>query len=77
MPVTQIKIYSNLQSVELKVNGQSMGSKSSEDRVLVWDNVPLKPGENKIEASGTRDGKAVTDTCTIVQTAGQLTNPQF
>jgi beta-galactosidase len=77
MPVTQFKVYSNLESVELKVNGKSIGSKSSADRVFVWDNVPLSAGANQVEATGTRDGKTITDTCTIVQSAADLTNPQF
>ena len=60
-----VKIYSNLDSVELKVNGVSLGAETGNDvNVFEWDGVQLRPGANTIEATGTRDGQTVTDTVT-------------
>jgi beta-galactosidase len=72
-----IKIYSNCEKIELKVNGQSMGEKSPDEiHVAQWDGVNLKQGENKIEASGvTKEGKKLDDACTIVHDPAATTQP--
>jgi beta-galactosidase len=62
-PNTTVKIYSNCDSVELKVNGQSLGGKTETSRVFKWFDIRLKPGLNTIEAAATRDGKTYTDKC--------------
>lgn len=62
-PNTTVKIYSNCDSVELKVNGQSLGSKTETSRVFKWFDVQLKLGLNTIEASATSDGKTYSDKC--------------
>jgi beta-galactosidase len=61
-PTTTIKVYSNADSVELKVNGVSQGSKTSGDRLFQWTSVPLVIGNNTIEAIGTKNGTTITDT---------------
>ena len=62
---TYVKIYSNLDSVELKVNGVSLGVKTGNDvNVFTWEDVGLAGGANTIEAVGTRDGQTFTDTVT-------------
>jgi len=62
-----VKIYSNCETVELKLNGASLGStKGSDINVFLFAKVQLQPGENKLEAIGTRDGKQYTDRCSIV-----------
>jgi beta-galactosidase len=62
-PNTTVKVYSNCDSVELKVNNQSLGSKTETSRVFKWFDIRLKPGLNTIEASAARDGKTYTDKC--------------
>ncbi len=61
---TQVKVFSNCPSVELKVNGTSIGvAKPDKVHVFRWENVKLQAGNNHIEAIGTTGGKAVTDAC--------------
>jgi beta-galactosidase len=62
-PKTPVKIYSNCVAVELKVNGALLGSVRSKDRIFLWNDVALKPGENNVEVTGTQDGKTYTDSC--------------
>ena len=62
-----VKIYSNCDNVELKLNGQSLGTVPGNDiHVFIWPKAQMVPGENKLEATGTRDGKIYTDICTVV-----------
>jgi beta-galactosidase len=66
-PTTSVKIYSNCDSVELKVNGHSLGSRTPDDiHRLQWDNVPLRPGDNQFQAVGTQGDRQFTDACVIV-----------
>lgn len=58
-----IKVYSNAPSVELSVNGASVGSQSSDDRIFIFQNVALSAGNNQIEASA----GGVTDSVTWVR----------
>jgi beta-galactosidase len=73
---TEIKIYSNCSTVELKVNGRTM-PKIQPDKVHVfrWADAALQLGENQIEATGTANGKAVDDHCTWVLQPGPTTAP--
>lgn len=65
--ITEVKVYSNCAAVELKVNGQSIGSvKPDDDRICRWKFVQLKPGTNDIEAIGYEGCKEFNDTCTWV-----------
>ena len=64
VPLTEIKIYSNADEVEAKLNGASLGRKTSPDRRFLWPGITLQPGVNRIEAVAWRAGKPVaTDSC--------------
>jgi beta-galactosidase len=72
-----VKVYSNCDSVELKLNGASLGSASSADHVFVWPDVTLVRGKNVIEADGVRDGQHHTDSCTIEFDPGVVENRPY
>ncbi len=63
-PETELKIYSNGDEVEAKLNGVSLGKKSSSDCRFAWPEISLQPGVNRIEAIAFRAGMPVaTDSC--------------
>ncbi len=51
---TSVKVYSNLDAVQLIVNGEPRETLTCPDRIFRWADVPLRPGENRIEVRGTR-----------------------
>jgi len=60
--VTPVKVYSNAESVSLKINGKDYGpQKPNELHIALWPKITLEPGENKVEVS-TPDG--LTDSAT-------------
>jgi beta-galactosidase len=68
-PVTEIKVYSNLPVVQLKVNGRALPPVQPDAvHVFRWEQVALQPGDNQIEATGAADGRTVSDHCTWVLT---------
>jgi beta-galactosidase len=81
--ITDVKVYSNADSVELSVNDRSVGSMKQEQCLLktcVFRNVKLGQGANKVMAVGHRDADSVKDsvewslnTRNINIAAGQLT----
>jgi beta-galactosidase len=60
---TTVKIYSNAPSVELRVNGVSLGARSSTDHIFLWPEVVLRDGANLVEASATRGAEHLSDRC--------------
>jgi beta-galactosidase len=66
-PITQIKVYSNLKDVELKVNGKSYGKINiGTYATYLWNKVRLLKGQNLIEVLALQDNKTITDSCTFV-----------
>ena len=57
-------VYSNLDEVELFVNGVSAGAKQPANATATWD-VPLRDGVNHLLARGERDGQMVVDEAEI------------
>jgi beta-galactosidase len=68
-PKTPVKIYSNCDVVELKINGVSQGTVHSTNHIFLWNDMQLVPGENRIEASASQGSKAYTDSCSWTYTA--------
>lgn len=63
-----VDVYSNLPSVELFVNGHSLGVKTPNDvRRATWD-VPFRDGDNVLAAHGTRDGTSFDDRLVVHMT---------
>ncbi|WP_336772532.1 glycoside hydrolase family 2 protein [Paenibacillus sp. MMO-58] len=56
-----VKIYSNCEAVTLYSNGIEIATKSSDNRVFVFEKVPLNGSLNEIKAVGNQDGAAVID----------------
>ena len=46
------------------MNGVSLGSKTSSDRIFRWPGVALASGNNTVEAIGTKNGITVSDSVT-------------
>jgi beta-galactosidase len=62
--VTDVKIYSNARDVELSLNGNSQGRRNNgTNGVLLWKDVNLSSGENRVEARAERDGTNLIDSC--------------
>jgi beta-galactosidase len=70
-PVATVKVYSNAASVELVLNGVSCGRKTTTDRIFLWPDVALTPGENLVEARasfGVKGEDVRADRCVWVHT---------
>ena len=67
-PVPEVKVYSNCASVELRVNGVSLGERRPDDvAVCRWLTVKLSAGSNRVEAiARSKDGREVHDACTWI-----------
>ncbi|HEX9047336.1 MAG TPA: glycoside hydrolase family 2 TIM barrel-domain containing protein, partial [Verrucomicrobiae bacterium] len=62
--LTGVKVYSNLPKATLRVNGTELGARTSNGNgVILWQNVRLSSGENKIEVAGKRQGQTFQDSC--------------
>lgn len=62
-PQTPVKLYSNCDTIQLRVNGVSRRPIPSDDHIFLWNNITLKRGPNHIVATGIRNGKKYTDSC--------------
>jgi beta-galactosidase len=59
---TEVKVYANVESVSLRLNGEALPPPSGTPPVLVWTDVALRKGNNVVEASGRRGGRELADT---------------
>lgn len=75
--ITPVSIYSNCESVELFVNGESQGKIASKDvrcGFFKWDGITLLANtENKIKVVGIQDQKEYSDEVVWTKTAGTTT----
>jgi len=55
-----IRVYSNAASVELALNGRSLGPRSAANHVFVWNEVTWAEGANTVEASAGEQTDSVT-----------------
>jgi beta-galactosidase len=56
-----IKVYSNLDAVQLLVNGVPRETLSRPDCLFRWTDIPLRPGANRIAVRGTRGEDVYSD----------------
>ena len=60
----QVKVYSNLRENALYVNGKKIGKQKSDSlHRVVWQNVTLSKGENRIRVEGKSKAGVIEDTC--------------
>lgn len=60
----QVKVYSNLRENTLYVNGKKIGKQKSDSlHRVVWQNVTLSKGENRIRVEGKSKVGVIEDTC--------------
>jgi beta-galactosidase len=59
-----VKVYSNMESVRLEVNGTMYAATAGADRIFQWTNVALAAGANTVTATGTSGTTTATDTVT-------------
>jgi beta-galactosidase len=53
---THVKVYSNCDQVELFLNGASVGTRSGDTGVYIW-NLTLPPGKQRVTTFGNKNGK--------------------
>jgi len=58
---TPVKVYSNLPSVTLTVNGTTIGEKQPEKGIAIWQDIKLESGNNQIEVKASSNGQIYQD----------------
>jgi len=58
-----VEVYTNLDNVELWINGELVSTKKMESEIhkIIWDSVKLSPGRNQISVIGSNGKKQYTD----------------
>jgi beta-galactosidase len=76
-PAVTVKVYTNATSVTLFVNGQQIGTRPAENRVVSWP-VTLREGENEIEVRASAEGESLSDRASWVyrKAPGMLRAPE-
>jgi beta-galactosidase len=59
-----VKIYSNLEAVQLSVNGTIIGTQTSSDHIFRWTGVQLASGSNTVAVTASKSGSTYTDEVT-------------
>lgn len=66
-PKTTIKVYGNVGSCELIVNGKSLGKKQFDEiKMAKWENVILRKGKNHVQAVKGNRKKVLDDQCEFI-----------
>ncbi|MEE1762784.1 DUF4982 domain-containing protein [Streptomyces sp. SP18BB07] len=58
---TELKVYSNADRVTATLNGVTLSTLSSGDRIFRWTDVTLRPGQNTVTVTATINGSTHTD----------------
>ena len=59
----EVKVYSNLDNVQLSINGKDFGSKSPDKGILIWEGIELEDGNNGVIVQAMHNGQTITDEC--------------
>jgi beta-galactosidase len=70
-----VKVYSNLDAVQLMVNGVPRESQSCPDRLFRWTDIPLRPGANRIEVRGTQSEDDYSDEVIMTRSGSSTASP--
>jgi hypothetical protein len=65
-----VKVYSNLDAMQLVVDGVPRETLSRPDRLFRRTDIPLRPGANRIEARGTRGEGVYSDEVILTRSGG-------
>ena len=57
---TSIRVYSNADTVEMKLNGSSLGPRAAANHVFVWNDLSWARGANTVEARAGSQTDSVT-----------------
>ena len=71
----ELKVYSNCDSVELFLNGKSLGNRSSSDHVFVWNQVLLRQGKCELSAVGEKNAQRFVDDCSWTVSSNAAPRP--
>ncbi|PFO07838.1 beta-galactosidase [Bacillus sp. AFS076308] len=70
-----IKVYSNCEELTLYTNGKEIGTKTSDNRVFIFENVELEEGITEIKVTSNQDGVILEDTARFMKVAEP--NPSY
>ncbi len=58
---TDVRVYSNLNEVNLLINGKEVGAQKPQNGVALWEDLRLEKGKNTLQVQATQEGKLYTD----------------